>query len=119
MPFRVKFHREFVPEWRELDLRIKERVGEILDRLEEEGPFLGRPEVDTLNGSRHAQMKEIRARVGKDVWRFAFAFDPVQRAVVLCGGAKQGVNQQLFYKRLITLADKRFDDWLERMRNGR
>jgi hypothetical protein len=119
MAFRVKFHREFVPEWRELALPVKERVGEILDHLEDEGPFLGRPEVDTLNGSKHAQMKEIRARVGREVWRFAFAFDPAQRAVVLCGGAKQGIGQQLFYRRLIARVDERFDDWLERMRDGR
>lgn len=119
MPFRVKFHQQFVPEWRQLDLAVKERVGEILDHLEEEGPFLGRPEVDTLNGSKHAQMKEIRAKVGREAWRFAFAFDAAQRAIVLCGGAKQGIDQKLFYKRLIAKADARFDDWLERMRDGR
>jgi hypothetical protein len=34
-------------------------------------------------------------------WRFAFAFDPERKAVVLCGAAKSGVSQKLFYKRLI------------------
>jgi len=72
-----------------------------------------------LKGSKHAQMKEIRAKNGREVWRFAFAFDPLQRAVILCGGEKQGRDQQLFYKRLIAKADTRFDDWLERMKDGR
>ena len=119
MPYRVKFHFQFVPEWRALELEVKERVGEILDHLEAEGPFLGRPEIDTLKGSKHPQMKEIRARLGGQIWRFAFAFDPVQRAIILCGGEKQGKDQQLFYKRLIARADARFDDWLERMKDGR
>jgi hypothetical protein len=39
--------------------------------------------------------------------------------VILCGSDKQGLNQQLFYKQLIAKADTRFDEWLERMKNGR
>jgi hypothetical protein len=39
--------------------------------------------------------------------------------VILCGSDKQGVNQQLFYKQLIAKADARFDDWLEKMNDGR
>lgn len=75
--------------------------------------FLGRPEVDTLNGSRYANMKEIRVRFRKEVWRFAFAFDPNQSAVILCGGDKQGANEELFYKQLIAKADKRYASWLK------
>jgi hypothetical protein len=119
MSFKVKFHAQFVPEWRQLDMALKERVGDILDHLEDDGPFLGRPEVDTLSGSKHTNMKEIRAKHGREIWRFAFAFDPIQRAVILCGSDKQGLNQQLFYKQLIAKADTRFDEWLERMKNGR
>ena len=48
-------------------------------------------------------------------WRFAFAFDPEQKAVVLCGGAESGVSQKLFYKRLIDLADKRYDEHLSEL----
>jgi hypothetical protein len=119
MAYQVKFHRRFVPEWKELDLELKERVGEVLDHLEDDGPFLGRPEVDTLNGSSHANMKEIRVKLGREVWRFAFAFDPAQRAIILCGGAKQGSNEQLFYKQIIAKADSRFEEWLEDMKNER
>lgn len=57
-------------------------------------------------------MKELRIKVLKVQWRFAFAFDPERTAVVLCGGAKSGVSQKLFYKRLIDLADRRYDEHL-------
>ena len=97
---------------------LKELVGEVLDHLEDEGPFLGRPEVDTLSGSRHANMKEIRVRFERRVWRFAFAFDPDQAAIILCGGEKQGMSQKLFYNQLINKADSRFDAWLRESRHG-
>lgn len=112
--YRVIFHDDFVPEWKSLAVDLKKITGEVLDHLEDAGPFLGRPEVGTLNCSRHANMKEIRVRFGREVWRFAFAFDPDQSAIILCGGDKQGMTKMLFYKRLIAKADMRFDTWLVR-----
>lgn len=117
MTYRVQFHPDFVPEWKELDMGLKELVGEVLDHLEDDGPFLGRPEVDTLSGSAHANMKEIRVRFARQVWRFAFAFDPTQSAIVLCGGDKQGMNEALFYRQLINKADARFAAWLKGKKN--
>jgi ribosomal protein S27AE len=87
--------------------------------LRQKGFRLGRPEVDTLEGSRHSNMKELRVKVLKVQWRFAFAFDPERKAVVLCGGAKSGVSQKLFYKRLIDLADRRYDDHLQELEKHR
>lgn len=113
MIYRVLFHADFVPEWKTLPLAVKERVGEVLDRLEEEGPRLGRPDVDHLKGSTHPNMKELRVSANEKVWRFAFAFDPARQAVLLCGGAKQGMSQPLFYRRLVETADRRYADWLE------
>ncbi len=40
--------------------------------LETFGPSLGRPRVDTLDGSRHANMKELRFNAADGVWRVAF-----------------------------------------------
>jgi hypothetical protein len=65
--------------------------------------------VDTLAGSRHANMKELRFDAAGGVWRFAFAFDPRRKAIILCGGDKSGGSQARFYKRLIVKADERFD----------
>ena len=45
-------------------------------------------------------------------WRVAFAFDPRRRAVLLVGADKDGADQKRFYKRLLLLADVRYDDHL-------
>ena len=65
------------------------------------GPNLGRPTVDTLKASRHANMKELRFAWSGEVRRVAFAFDPKRQAILLVGGDKGGADQRRFYKRLI------------------
>ena len=76
------------------------------------GPDLGRPTVDTLKGSCHSNMKELRFSWNGQVWRVAFAFDPQRQAILLVGGDKGGADQRRFYKRLLTVADARYDDHL-------
>lgn len=73
------------------------------------GPKLARPHADTLNGSKHANMKELRADAAGQTLRIAFAFDPGRMALLLVGGDKSGVGQKRFYKRLIAKADVLFD----------
>ncbi len=80
------------------------------------GPQLGRPHADTLNGSKHANMKELRADTGEAVFRIAFAFDPTRTAIVLVGGDKAGVAQKRFYKQLVTRADALYDRHLAQVR---
>lgn len=82
--------------------------------LEEFGWRLGRPHVDTLKESKHANMKELRFEGGDGVWRAAFAFDPDQQAIVLVAADKSGVNEKRFYRSLIALADRRFDEHLKK-----
>lgn len=113
--WKVDFHETFRSEIAELPSPVRIELAAHLVALRERGFRLGRPEVDTLEGSRHANMKELRIKVLKVQWRFAFAFDPERKAVVLCGGAKSGVNQKLFYRRLIDVADKRYDDHLAKL----
>ena len=60
----VLLHPEFVPEFRALDKAVRLRLLMIIRTLEEAGPRLGRPMVDTLEGSRHANMKEARIQIG-------------------------------------------------------
>ncbi|WP_256659599.1 type II toxin-antitoxin system RelE/ParE family toxin [Pseudomonas sp. H9] len=91
---------------------IRDELLSHLKMLERLGPALGRPRVDTLKGSRHHNMKELRFDVLKGVWRVAFAFDPKRCAVVLVAGDKSGVSQQRFYRKLIRHADERFDRYL-------
>ena len=80
------------------------------------GPQLKRPHADTLNGSAYANMKELRAKTAQTVLRIAFAFDPLQTAILLVGGDKSGVNERRFYKQLIGRADKLYQAHLERIK---
>ena len=47
-----------------------------------------------------------------EVWRVAFAFDPLRQAILLVGGDKGGADQRRFYNRLINTADERYDGHL-------
>src|SRR6266852_3855152 len=81
------------------------------------GPLLGRPRVDTLDESRHRNMKELRFDAADGVWRVAFAFDPNRRAILLPAGDKSGGSERRFYKQLIAKADRRFDAHLARLKH--
>src|ERR1700722_3168 len=76
------------------------------------GPKLARPHADTLNGSKHANMKELRVDTADQVIRVAFAFDPDRAAILLVAGDKSGGSQKRFYKKLIAKADELFDTHL-------
>ena len=108
----VLFYSEFDPEYDALLRRRTGRTPRTIKILQQFGPHLGRPRVDTLNASKHANMKELRFDAADGVWRFAFAFDPKRRAVVLVGGDKSGGGEKRFYRQLITKADDRFNKHL-------
>lgn len=112
MAWDVDFHSQFVSEFEALDEDVQDELLAHVEVLQVFGPRLGRPRVDTLDGSRHANMKELRFDATDGVWRFAFAFDPMRKAIVLCGGDKSGGSQSRFYRRLIAKADERFDAYL-------
>ncbi|WP_201172656.1 type II toxin-antitoxin system RelE/ParE family toxin [Pseudomonas sp. S31] len=114
MAWSISFCTEFVADFDGLESAIKKELVGQLRLLELLGPVLGRPRVDTLKGSRHHNMKELRFCAGNGVWRVAFAFDPARSAVILVAGDKAGLREKLFYRRLIKRADDRFDKYLLR-----
>ena len=65
--------------------------------------------MDTLNGSRHANMKEMRFSAADGEWRLAFAFDPARNAILLVAGDRSGGSAKRFYRTLVRKADERFD----------
>ena len=117
MNWDVTFHREFQEEFEAFARLVRRELLAQVGVLEQYGPNLGRPRVDTLNGSRHANMKELRFNAANGVWRVAFAFDPERRAIILVAGNKSGTSQRRFYRALIRKADNRFDDHLNELRN--
>lgn len=115
MAWKVAFADEFHAEFADLPENVQDELLVGAKLLERYGPGLGRPHVDTLNGSRYANMKELRFRADGGVWRVAFAFDPKRSAILLVAGDKGGASQSRFYKRLIAMADARYRVHLKRM----
>ena len=115
MTWQVIFDPEFETEFDGLPLDAQDELLAYAKVLETFGPSLGRPRVDTLKGLRYANMKELRFSVVDGVWRVAFAFDPVRRAVLLTAANKSGINERRFYQRLIRTADRRFDRHLNQL----
>lgn len=101
--------REFGIWFSELNSDCQAEVIAKVELLKEFGPKLSRPHADTLNGSRHSNMKELRADSKDAVMRIAFAFDPNRSAILLVAGDKSGVSQKQFYRQLIAKADSLFD----------
>jgi hypothetical protein len=108
MDWRIVFVAEFAAEVVDLPRAVRTELLANVSLLERFGPRLGRPRVDTLKGSRYANMKELRFRAAGGEWRTAFAFDPCRRAVILAAGDKSGGSERRFYRRLIAKADRRF-----------
>jgi hypothetical protein len=84
-----------------------------VDVLEERGPDLGRPEVDTLKGSRFPNMKELRIQHGGAPYRVALAFDPRRVAILLIGGRK---GPKKWYRKFIATADRLYAEYLEELK---
>lgn len=113
MIWTIRFHGAFETEFETLDVEVQNELLAMGKLLAEFGPKLGRPHADTLNGSRHANMKELRFKAADGVWRVAFAFDPKREAILLVAGDKSGGNEDRFYKRLIAKADDRYAQHLK------
>lgn len=116
MAWDILFDEAFESEFDALAEAVQDELLAHVKLLEAFGPNLGRPRVDTLNGSSHTNMKELRFNADGGVWRLAFAFDPKRQAILLVAGDKSGGSEKRFYKALLSKADKRFDAHLERLK---
>jgi len=115
----VEIGDEFEPEFDALNEDVQTEILALSRLLQQFGPQLGRPRVDTLKGSRHANMKELRFRAADGAWRVAFAFDTRRKAILLVAGDKSGVGEGGFYRELIRKADRRLDAHLARLKRER
>lgn len=102
----------YITAW--LDSLDDETVSHIfaaLERLELDGPAVGRPLVDTLTGSAVKNMKELRPpSPGDTEIRIIFAFDPKRQAIMLLGGDKsKGKNGKVkwsgWYRKAVPRAE--------------
>ena len=95
----------------ELDERARVRILAAIRLVESTGPGRNRPYSDTLKGSTIANLKELRVPVGGSPYRILYAFDPIRRAVMLCGGDKTGDKR--FYRRMIPIAEAAFTEHIK------
>ena len=97
-------------EWYDmLEVEQRNAVEAAVNQLEASGPALRRPFVGAIEGSRHANMKELRPLGGN--LRVLFAFDPRRMAILLIGGDKTKRWRE-WYEEMIPIADSLYDEHL-------
>lgn len=110
----IEYTDEFGKWWDRLDAEEQVSLAASVELLRQLGPNLPRPHADTLNGSRHSNIKELRTQHEGRPLRTLFAFDSRRCAILLIGGDKTGDKR--FYDRMIPLADDLYDVHLETLR---
>ena len=113
MAWEIEVTSEFRDWFAELSPSERIAIARKVDVLEERGPNLGRPEIDTLKGSRFPNMKELRIQHQGAAYRVALAFDPRRVAILLIGGRK---GPKKWYRKLIAAADRLYADYLEELK---
>jgi hypothetical protein len=105
---------EFIEWWQGLTDEQQVALTDRVDLLAERGPDLGRPVVDRISGSRHHNMKELRASRGGAL-RVLFVFDPRRQVILLLGGDKTG-EWNAWYDWAIPAADDLYDVYLDELK---
>ena len=108
----VEFTNQFEGWWVGLTESEQESIVAAVEFLEERGPALGRPFVDTIKSSRHANMKELIPPGGHI--RVLFAFDPRRTPILLIGGDKRH-RWHRFYEEMVQIADDLYDEHLAQL----
>lgn len=111
----VEYTDEFERWWRTLTGDEQESLVVGVELLRNLGPHLPRPHSDTIKGSKHSNMKELRTQHKGRPLRTFYAFDPRRCAILLIGGDKRGDDR--FYEKMIPLADGLYDEHLEELGN--
>ena len=109
MSWDIEYTDEFEAWFAALTRRERGSIVVAVGALETAGPMLGRPFVDSIKGSRHKNMKELRPR-GVTI-RILFAFDPRRMAILLVGGDKRN-RWKDWYATNIPIADRLYDEHL-------
>src|ERR1035437_3090262 len=112
--WKVEYTDQFEDWWLTLSEQEQEAVTAAVEALGDRGPALGRPFVDAIQASRHANMKELRPRGGHI--RVMFAFDPRRTAILLIGGDKSH-KWSSWYAQAIPTADELYDEHLQALRD--
>jgi hypothetical protein len=108
----IEYTDQFEEWWKKLGDRAQEDVSVAVSKLEERGPTLSRPFVDTIEGSKYPHMKELRPL--RSNIRILFAFDPRRMAILLIGGDKTGRWKE-WYEEMLPVAERLYAEHLEEL----
>lgn len=111
MEWDVEYTDEFGEWWESLTEAEQEDVAAVVELLEQKGPQLPYPHSSSINGSRHAHMRELRIQHAGRPYRTLYAFDPRRTAILLIGGDKTGNKR--WYEEYIPQADRLYDEHLQ------
>lgn len=111
MPCEAEYTDEFEEWWNTLDAAEQGSVDAYVRMLEEFGVALGFPYSSDIKGSKHAQMRELRAQHKGRPYRVLYAFDPRRMAILLVGDDKTGNNR--WYDEFVPVADALYAEHLE------
>lgn len=110
MSWEIETSDEFTVWYQNLTEDETESVNFSVDLLGETGPFLGRPHVDTLKGSKIPNLKELRVQHEGRPLRILFAFDPRRIGYLILGGDKTGNDS--WYETFMPIAEKIYQEHL-------
>lgn len=112
----VLYTDEFEAWWKDLSMEEQAKVNAAVELLEDRGTALGHPFSSGIVNSKHGQMRELRVQHRGHPYRVLYAFDPNRDAILLIGGDKTGNDR--WYDEFVPLADRLFDEHLERLEEG-
>jgi hypothetical protein len=113
MAWDVEYTDQFGDWFANLDENAQNAIVAAVEVLQERGPSLGRPLVDTIKTSHHSNMKELRPSGGN--LRILFVFDPRRTAILLIGGDKTN-HWDNWYLNYVPIADELYDEHLKELK---
>ena len=114
MSWNVEHTDEFEEWWLTLREGQQEDVSAVVLLLMEQVPRLPFPYSSGIAGSKHSHMRELRVQSAGHPIRIFYAFDPRRTGILLIGGDKTGDHR--FYERMLPVADKLYDNYIEEIR---
>lgn len=107
---------DFLDQLHDSDPDSHQLVNQAILVLERNGPAEGRPLVDSVTGSKVANMKELRPpSTGRSEIRILLVFDPWRAAILLIAGDKAG-QWTKWYRTAIPHAERLYDEYLAERR---
>jgi hypothetical protein len=111
----VEYTDEFEHWWQTLTEDQQEDLTVSVQLLRNLGPSLPRPHADTVKGSKHKNMRELRTQSKGRPLRTFYAFDPRRCAILLIGGDKTGDKR--FYEEMLPQAERLYNKHLKELEN--